>query len=199
MKIEPSKGMLYVEVEPEDAENKSAGGLILPGSTAQFKKAKVIAMGESDRIYAKQDDMILLANDYKSVEVLPGFRLISDTAVLCVAVPDKEETNQILGRLGLPVPRQKLVYREEDAAVFAERIGFPVVVKPLNANHGRGAPWQLIFRPSPVYFLPMSSLKKFYAITPNGCGPYFAAAPIHCDPMRIPRPMKRPFPGWTCW
>ncbi len=51
---------------------------------------------------------------------------------------DKEETNQLLGRLGLPVPRQRLVYREEDAAVFAERIGFPVVVKPLNANHGRG-------------------------------------------------------------
>lgn len=51
---------------------------------------------------------------------------------------DKEETNRILGDIGLPVPRQHLVYRERDAVRAAERIGFPVVVKPLNANHGRG-------------------------------------------------------------
>ena len=51
---------------------------------------------------------------------------------------DKEETNQILANLGLPVPRQRLVQRADDAAAAAERIGFPVVVKPFNANHGRG-------------------------------------------------------------
>ncbi len=51
---------------------------------------------------------------------------------------DKEETNRILGNLGLPVPRQRLVQREDDAVAAAERIGFPVVVKPYNANHGRG-------------------------------------------------------------
>src|SRR5919106_4027392 len=51
---------------------------------------------------------------------------------------DKEETNRILGNLGLPVPRQRLVQQEEDAAAAAERIGYPVVVKPFNANHGRG-------------------------------------------------------------
>ena len=51
---------------------------------------------------------------------------------------DKEETNKILGDLGLPVPRQRLVYTAEEATRAAERIGYPVVVKPLNANHGRG-------------------------------------------------------------
>ncbi|MEP6689255.1 MAG: cyanophycin synthetase [Gemmatimonadales bacterium] len=51
---------------------------------------------------------------------------------------DKEETNRILGNLGLPVPRQRLVQREDDAVAAAERIGYPVVVKPYNANHGRG-------------------------------------------------------------
>ena len=51
---------------------------------------------------------------------------------------DKEETNRILAHLGLPVPRQRLVQREDDAAAAAERIGYPVVVKPFNANHGRG-------------------------------------------------------------
>ncbi len=51
---------------------------------------------------------------------------------------DKEETNRILAQLGLPVPRQRLVQHADDAAAAAERIGFPVVVKPFNANHGRG-------------------------------------------------------------
>ncbi|HEY3011473.1 MAG TPA: cyanophycin synthetase [Gemmatimonadales bacterium] len=51
---------------------------------------------------------------------------------------DKEETNRILGNLGLPVPQQRLVQHADDAVAAAERIGFPVVVKPYNANHGRG-------------------------------------------------------------
>lgn len=51
---------------------------------------------------------------------------------------DKEETNRILGSLGLPVPRQELVQSAEQAVRAARRIGFPVVTKPYNGNHGRG-------------------------------------------------------------
>ena len=51
---------------------------------------------------------------------------------------DKEETNRLLGNLGLPVPQQRLVQQPDDAVSAAERIGYPVVVKPFNANHGRG-------------------------------------------------------------
>ena len=51
---------------------------------------------------------------------------------------DKEETNIILRDLGLPVPKQKLVRTSRDAKRVAERIGFPVVLKPLAGNHGRG-------------------------------------------------------------
>jgi cyanophycin synthetase len=51
---------------------------------------------------------------------------------------DKDETNKILGALGLPVPRQELVQSEAMAVRAARRIGFPVVTKPYNGNHGRG-------------------------------------------------------------
>jgi cyanophycin synthetase len=51
---------------------------------------------------------------------------------------DKEETNGILRDLGLPVPRQALVRDKPDAVRAAERIGYPVVLKPLSGNHGRG-------------------------------------------------------------
>ena len=51
---------------------------------------------------------------------------------------DKEETNKILASLGLPVPQQELVQTEGQAVRAAGRIGFPVVTKPYNGNHGRG-------------------------------------------------------------
>ncbi|MFT7517072.1 MAG: cyanophycin synthetase [Myxococcota bacterium] len=65
--------------------------------------------------------------------------ITSETTHLGVELAsDKEETNKLLGDLGLPVARQRLVYSESEAVRAARRIGFPVVVKPLNANHGRG-------------------------------------------------------------
>ena len=51
---------------------------------------------------------------------------------------DKEETNKILVSLGLPAPRQELVQSEGAAKRAAARIGYPVVTKPYNGNHGRG-------------------------------------------------------------
>ena len=57
---------------------------------------------------------------------------------------DKEETNRILASLGLPVPRQELVQSAEQAVRAAHRIGFPVVTKPYNGNHGRGISIRLV-------------------------------------------------------
>ncbi len=63
----------------------------------------------------------------------------SDTSNIAVELAsDKEETNSILRDLGLPVPKQRLVRSSSDAKRAAERIGYPVVLKPLAGNHGRG-------------------------------------------------------------
>ncbi|MGH2684725.1 MAG: cyanophycin synthetase, partial [Actinomycetota bacterium] len=51
---------------------------------------------------------------------------------------DKNLTNRLLASAGLPVPRAEMVRTEEEAVVAAKRIGFLVVVKPLDGNHGRG-------------------------------------------------------------
>lgn len=51
---------------------------------------------------------------------------------------DKEDTHNLLSDLGLPVPKQRMIYSDNQAVKAAERIGYPVVVKPLDANHGRG-------------------------------------------------------------
>jgi cyanophycin synthetase len=51
---------------------------------------------------------------------------------------DKEETNKILANCGLPVPKQELVRSADRAVRAAERLGYPVVTKPYDGNHGRG-------------------------------------------------------------
>ncbi len=63
----------------------------------------------------------------------------SETKHIAVEIScDKEDTHNLLNDLGLPVPQQIMVYGERQAVRAANRIGYPVVVKPLNANHGRG-------------------------------------------------------------
>lgn len=65
--------------------------------------------------------------------------ITSETHYIAVELAsDKEETNKILADLGLPVPKQITVNDRSGAMRAAERIGYPVVAKPLNANHGRG-------------------------------------------------------------
>src|SRR5260370_9758289 len=65
--------------------------------------------------------------------------LTSETRQIAVDLAsDKEETNRTLHDAGLPVPRQRKVYRASDAVDSAERIGYPVVIKPLDGNHGQG-------------------------------------------------------------
>ncbi|HJP66202.1 MAG TPA: cyanophycin synthetase, partial [Actinomycetota bacterium] len=51
---------------------------------------------------------------------------------------DKKLTTQLLAHAGLPVPRSEIVHSEEEAVAVATRIGFPVVTKPIDGNHGRG-------------------------------------------------------------
>ncbi len=51
---------------------------------------------------------------------------------------DKDLTNRLLRSCGVPVPEGRIVESPEDAWAAAEEVGLPVVVKPIDANHGRG-------------------------------------------------------------
>jgi len=65
--------------------------------------------------------------------------ITSETKHIAVEIScDKEDTHNLLNDLGLPVPLQRMVYSDSQAVKMAKRIGYPVVLKPLNANHGRG-------------------------------------------------------------
>lgn len=51
---------------------------------------------------------------------------------------DKQLTKQLLGDHMIPVPEGEVAYNEEMAMAVGERLGYPVVVKPLDSNQGKG-------------------------------------------------------------
>jgi cyanophycin synthetase len=65
--------------------------------------------------------------------------MTSQTSSLGVDIAsDKKLTNKLLAATGVPVPRAEVVRSDDEAASAAASIGFPVAVKPLDGNHGRG-------------------------------------------------------------
>ncbi|MEO1573937.1 MAG: cyanophycin synthetase [Pseudomonadota bacterium] len=93
-----------------------------------------------------RDIQWLRLNDYSLVQFGHGkfqqriqATITSKTTHIAVEIScDKEDTHNLLNDLGLPVPQQYMVYSTRSAVRAARRIGYPVVLKPLNANHGRG-------------------------------------------------------------
>ena len=51
---------------------------------------------------------------------------------------DKEETKKLLAEVNLPVPKGIVVYSEEELVERLDEVRFPLVLKPLDGNHGRG-------------------------------------------------------------
>ncbi|HEV2865313.1 MAG TPA: cyanophycin synthetase [Allosphingosinicella sp.] len=51
---------------------------------------------------------------------------------------NKDMTKRLLDESGIPVPRGVVVRTVEEAVRSARRLGYPLVVKPLDGNHGRG-------------------------------------------------------------
>jgi len=88
----------------------------------------------------------LRLNDYSLVQFGHGkyqkriqATVTSDTSTIATSLAsDKEGTHSILKDMGLPVPKQTMFTNEDEAVNAVKRMGFPVVIKPLDANHGHG-------------------------------------------------------------
>ncbi len=66
--------------------------------------------------------------------------IASTTSSIAVELAcDKEETKDILDANAIPVPKGLIVSDEEDLERAASRIGYPLVTKPVDGNHGKGA------------------------------------------------------------
>ena len=52
---------------------------------------------------------------------------------------DKEDTKKMLENASIPVAKGDICYDEEDLEYTIKDIGYPIVIKPLDGNHGKGA------------------------------------------------------------
>jgi cyanophycin synthetase len=60
------------------------------------------------------------------------------SAIAVEIAQDKDDTRRVLESIGLPVPEGDVASTLEGAIEVAHEIGFPVILKPLDASHGRG-------------------------------------------------------------
>jgi cyanophycin synthetase len=64
----------------------------------------------------------------------------STTSSIAVEIAcDKEDTKLLLENAQIPVPKGRICKDLEDLELAASRIGYPLVTKPINGNHGKGA------------------------------------------------------------
>ncbi len=52
---------------------------------------------------------------------------------------NKEETKRLLNQASIPVASGGICVDEEDLEAVIKKIGYPIVIKPLDGNHGKGA------------------------------------------------------------
>ena len=125
----------WVWAEARDEFIRFAQRRALGPSTASLVKAAV----DRDIPWLRLNEQSLIQLGHGKFQQRIQATVTGRTSYIAVELAqDKEETNKILGNCGLPVPKQELVRSAERAVRAAERLGYPVVTKPYNGNHGRG-------------------------------------------------------------
>ena len=66
--------------------------------------------------------------------------IASTTGSIAVDIAcDKEETKNLLEAAEIPVPKGRIVYSEEGLQAAIDSVKYPLVTKPVDGNHGKGA------------------------------------------------------------
>jgi len=66
--------------------------------------------------------------------------IASTTSSIAVEIAcNKEDTKNLLENAEIPVPKGRICYEEEELKAVANKFGYPLVTKPVNGNHGKGA------------------------------------------------------------
>ena len=96
---------------------------------------------------AKRDIPFIRLNKHSLVQLGYGIHqkriratIASTTSNIAVDIAcDKEETKNLLGASEIPVPKGVIVRTEEGLKDAIESVGYPMVLKPIDGNHGKGA------------------------------------------------------------
>jgi cyanophycin synthetase len=86
------------------------------------------------------DDDSLIQLGYGCKQRRVEATITSNTSMIAVDIAgDKHRTKTILTEANLPVPAGEVISKVENLEEVVESIGLPIVIKPLDGNHGNGA------------------------------------------------------------
>ena len=131
-----------VEAEPDFDFAAELERLILLSERSAFGPSTQAILDEA----ALRDIPFIRLNEGSLIQLGHGVHqqriratMTSQTGSLGVDIAsDKKLTNRLLAATGVPVPRAEVVRDIDGASAAAARIGYPVAMKPLDGNHGRG-------------------------------------------------------------
>ncbi|HEY0157253.1 MAG TPA: cyanophycin synthetase [Thermoanaerobaculia bacterium] len=140
MAIELVEALIHKEPFDVQANVASLRRLYERNSLGPSTKAIVDAAVRRGIPFMRLDDLNLVQLGYGANAKKIQATIASTTRFLGVEMAgNKDKTKTILGFHGIPVPGGDLTSRDvEEGLRIARRIGWPVVVKPLDASQGRG-------------------------------------------------------------
>jgi cyanophycin synthetase len=121
------------------------------GATSAFLLQEGISRGIP---YKRFDQGSLVTLGYGKKQQKMRTALVDSTSGIGIELAgDKEETKKMLEDAHLPVPSGVLVYDEEDLLESLEKLQYPLAIKPLDGNHGRGVTTNVNDREKAVFGL----------------------------------------------
>ncbi|MBW4418132.1 MAG: cyanophycin synthetase [Myxacorys californica WJT36-NPBG1] len=124
-----------LEQDLKDLRDLAAEAALGPSTEALIKEAEA-----RDIPWMEVSARAMIQLGYGAHQKRIQATLSGHTSILGVELAsDKEGTKQVLRAAGVPVPRGTVVsYLDELEDAIADVGGYPIVIKPLNGNHGRG-------------------------------------------------------------
>jgi len=90
--------------------------------------------------YIRLDSQSLVQLGYGKNQVRFRATMSDKTSSIAVDLAsNKEETKRMLSEAAIPVAKGMCISRESEVDEVIDKVGFPLVFKPLDGNHGRGA------------------------------------------------------------
>ena len=120
------------ELEAPDPAGRAVG--LRPSTQAILDEA---ALRDIPSIRLNEQSLVQLGHGIHQKRIRATMTSLTGSLGVDIA-SDKKLTNRLLAATGVPVPRSEVVRNADAAVAAARRIGYPVALKPLDGNHGRG-------------------------------------------------------------
>lgn len=106
---------------------KGVGAALFADAAAQMDAATTFWFGKSQGVISTKDR-----------EILVDSAVLNESALGSVIVRDKTLTKQLLAENGIRTPAGSSAMSTAEAVSIANKIGYPVVLKPSKGGHGKG-------------------------------------------------------------